>query len=580
MSWIDWVILGCFLTYTIWDGTRGGKQAKTITDYFLANRSMPWWAMGLSVMATQASAITFIGTTGQAFTSDMRFIQIYLSMPFAMIILSITLIPFYHKLKNFSAYEVLEDRFGLKTRLLTSGLFLISRGLALGTIIAAPAYVLSLLLHISLPITILIMGLIATIYTMFGGISGVIRTDVKQMSIMFFGIFFSLFWILNQLPESVSFSDTLYLAGSLDKLKTVDFSWDFSNKYTVWSGFIAGLFLMLSYFGTDQSQVQRYLTAKSQTDAQQSLLVSAFAKIPLQFIILFLGVLLYVFFIFNPMPLSFRAADNTSFQTEERVKEFTDAESSYSELAKLRQENALKAVETRSKTDQAAFVAADKALQDLKKQEMNRRAEVLQTDLNDTNYIFPYFIISYLPIGVIGIIISAIFAAALSSIDSELNALSTCSIVDWYYRLHETKKTDAHYLKSSKAATLFWGILATLSAIALGETKSIIELVNQIGSYFYGSILGVFILLLFFKRASGNAAFVGLILGMIVVFLADSIFYNHVTDTYFFHSSFIPSPANSGKAFAFLWLNPLGAATVVLVGMIYPSSPKSNKLVA
>jgi Na+/proline symporter len=570
MSWIDWLILGSFLAYTIWDGTRGGKQAKTITDYFLANRTMPWWAMGLSVMATQASAITFIGTTGQAFTSDMRFIQIYLSMPFAMIILSVTLIPFYHKLKNFSAYEVLEERFGLKTRLLTSGLFLISRGLALGTIIAAPAYVLSLLLHISLPITIMIMGLIATVYTMFGGISGVIRTDVKQMSIMSFGIFFSLIWIYNQLPDSVSLDDTLYLAGSLNKLKTVDFSWDLSNKYTVWSGFIAGLFLMLSYFGTDQSQVQRYLTAKSQTDAQQSLLLSAFAKIPLQFIILFLGVLLYVFFIFNPMPLSFRAADVNGVQTEQTAQEFSNAESAYSELAKLRKENALKVLETRSSSDQKAFVASDKALMDLKKEEMSRRAAVLKTDLNDTNYIFPYFIISYLPIGIIGLIISAIFAAALSSIDSELNALSTCSIVDWYYRLHETKKSDAHYLNSSKAATLFWGVLATFSAIILGETKSIIELVNQIGSYFYGSILGVFILLLFFKRVGGNAAFVGLLLGMIVVFLADSVFYNSVLDSYFFHPSFTQAPVDSSKVFAFLWLNPLGTFTVVLVGLIYP----------
>ncbi|TNE74301.1 sodium-coupled permease [bacterium] len=571
MSYIDWGVLFAFLAYTIWDGTRGGKEAKNIDSFFLANRSMPWWAMGLSVMATQASAITFIGTTGQAFTEDMRFVQVYLSMPFAMVILAVTLVPFYYKLKNYSAYEVLESRFGLPTRLLTSALFLISRGLALGTIIAAPSYVLSLLLKLDLSLTIIIIGSIATIYTMFGGISGVIRTDVKQMTIMLFALAFSFFWMWFNLPTKVSLGDALYLAGSLDKLNTIDFTFDVSEKYSVWSGLIAGLFLMLSYFGSDQSQVQRYLTAKSLKDAQGSLLMSAFAKVPMQFFILFLGVLMYVFFIFQPSPLSFRAVDDTTQQILQ-TEEAQQAEQLYTNLHQLRNEKAQEAIQSRTESAQEAFVQADAAINLLKKEEMKRREKELQTDLNETNYIYPYYILHHIPIGIIGLIIAAIFAAALSSIDSTLNALSTCSIVDWYKRLHTEKKSDEHYLKASRYTTFFWGVLATLSAIALGETKSIIELVNQIGSYFYGSILGVFVLLLWVPRANGKGALAGLLLGMFTVFLFDSL-YLAQNGSWFIDNSLFHAGMQGKKALSYLWLNPIGTVVVVLVGLAL-QSPK------
>jgi Na+/proline symporter len=574
MSYIDWGILLAFLAYTIWDGTRGGKQAKNIDSFFLANRSMPWWAMGLSVMATQASAITFIGTTGQAFTEDMRFVQIYLSMPFAMVILALTLVPFYNRLRNYSAYEVLESRFGLGTRLLTSALFLISRGLALGTIIAAPSYVLSLLLNMDLSLTMVIIGVVATIYTMFGGISGVIRTDVKQMSIMLFALGFTFFWMWFNLPTDVSLGDALYLAGTLDKLNTIDFSFDFSEKYSVWSGVIAGLFLMLSYFGSDQSQVQRYLTAKSLKDAQGSLLVSAFAKVPMQFFILFLGVMMYVYFIFAPSPLSFRVVDAATkdvLQTEEAQQ----AEQLFANLHDLRSEKAQEAIKTRNSVAQEAFVKADEAINLLKKEEMKRREQELKTDLNETNYIYPYYILNHIPIGIIGLIIAAIFAAALSSIDSTLNALSTCSIVDWYQRLHKQKKSDEHYLKASRATTLFWGILATLSAIALGETRSIIELVNQIGSYFYGSILGVFVLLLWVPRANGKGAIAGLLLGMLTVFVCDSI-YISAEQTLFLKNGLFQSALEGKKFFSYLWLNPIGTFVVVFVGLLLQE--RQNKL--
>lgn len=566
MSWIDWAILSLFLIYTIWDGTRSGKKATNIDGFFLANRSMPWWAMGLSVMATQASAITFIGTTGQAYMEDMRFVQVYLSMPFAMVILAVTLVPFYNRLKSFSAYEVLEERFGLSTRLVTSALFLLSRGLALGTIIAAPSYVLALLLNMNLSLTMIVIGSIATVYTMLGGVAGVIKTDVKQMVIMLLAIGFSFFWILTNLPKDVGFEDALYLAGSLDKLGAIDFSFDVSDKYTVWSGLIAGSFLMLSYFGSDQSQVQRYLTARSLKDAQNSLLVSAFAKVPMQFIILLLGVMLYVFFVFVRPPLSFHQLNPNL--TEDIHLPKNQAEQDYHDAHLERKNKALSAIKNKSEANKQAFIDADKKVHEIRNQEIKRRENVQGVDLNDTNYVFPYFILSHIPIGIVGIIIAAVFAAALSSIDSTLNALSTCSIVDWYQRLHKKKRSEAHYLKASRYTTLLWGVLATLSAIALGETKSIVELVNQIGSYFYGSILGVFVLLLWVKKANGKGALLGLALGMLSVFFFDSL-YVLANGTYQFYPAFMDAPETANKVFTYLWLNPIGTGVVTIVGFLF-----------
>ncbi|MGM0587807.1 MAG: sodium:solute symporter [Bacteroidota bacterium] len=558
MSWIDWTILLLFLGYTIWDGTRRNIDTENIDGFFLANRSMPWWAMGLSVMATQASAITFIGTTGQAYVEDMRFVQTYLAIPFAMVILCLTLVPFFIKMRNFSAYEVLEERFGLPTRLFTAFLFLMSRGLALGTVIAAPSYVLALLLDFPLTWTILIIGTIATLYTMVGGISGVIFTDVKQMAVMAFGLLFSFGWIMYQLPDSVGLGDTLYLAGSIDKLTTFDPTFDISEKYNVWSGVIAALFLMLSYFGTDQTQVQRYLTAKSLKDARKSLLLTAYAKVPMQFFILLLGVMLYVFFVFNPAPLSFRAAAPPSGPETEQVVQ------QYEQLHEERRTAALSAITSRSPEATQTFQRTDRQLNKLREQEIDRREHVLQQGLNDTNYIFPYFILSHIPVGIVGLLVAGIFAAALSSIDSELNALSTVTIVDWYRRWHQEEKSERHYLRASRATTVLWGMLATLAAVALGETNSIIELVNQIGSYFYGSILGVFVLMLWVKSANGWGAFTGLLAGMGTVFLFDRLYWLGTELTFIGPGTLLPDHAQ--KAIEYLWLNPVGTFTVVVVG--------------
>jgi len=567
MHWIDWLVLIAFLAYTIWDGTRQGKDSTNIEGFFLANRAMPWWAMGLSVMATQASAITFIGTTGQAYVEDMRFVQIYLAVPFAMIILCLTLVPFFHKLQNFSAYEVLEERFGLSTRLFTSLIFLCSRGLGLAIIIAAPSYVLALLLDLPLSTTILIIGLIATFYTMVGGISGVIHTDIKQMAVMVFGLCFSFYWIITSLPEDVNISDSLYLAGTLGKLEALDLNFDISEKYNIWTGVIAALFLMLSYFGTDQSQVQRYLTAASLKDARKSLLLTAYAKIPMQFFILLLGVMLYVFYIFGPAPLTFRSVEPDTVQNSEVVAgELLEQE--YQAAYLERKEAAKKLLETRDPKSAEAFVSADTYLNEVRQKEMERQERITQSSINDTNYIFPYFILNQIPIGIIGLVVAGIFAAALSSIDSELNALSTVFIVDWYKRLTQKEYSETWYLRSSRIVTLFWGILATLAALALGETRSIIELVNKIGSYFYGSILGVFILLLWVKRANGFGALSGLICGMGSVFVFDRLYDNPETGVYQFFMPWNTIPEGFEKTIEYLWLNPLGTGVVVVVGIL------------
>ena len=567
MHWIDWAVLFAFLAYTVWDGTRKGKDSHNIEEYLLAGRSMPWWAAGLSIMATQASAITFIGTTGIAYVEDMRFVQVYLAIPFAMILICIFLVPFFNRMKAFTAYEVLEERFGLKTRLTTSGLFLISRGLALGAVIAAPSYVLALLLGLPLWGTILIIGLLATGYTMVGGVAGVITTDVKQMAVMMFGLIFCFVIIVFNLPQEIGFGDAIYLAGSLDKLTALDLSFDLSEKYNIWSGVFAALFLMLSYFGTDQTQVQRYLTTSDVVQARKSLLLSAYAKVPMQFFILLLGVMLYIFFIFNEAPISFRSTDPVA-QTKEQVNRGQLIETQYLEADEKRHSLAIAATKNRDIASQQAFLEADYDFNTARKKELVLQAEIQNADVNDTNYIFPYFILKYIPIGLVGLIVAGIFAAAMSSIDSELNALTTVSIVDWYKRLDTRGHEESHYLKSSRGVTLLWGVIATVSALALGETRSIIELINQIGSYFYGSILGVFILLLWVKKANGNGALAGLLSGMFAVFTFDRLFYNATTQDYSFFLPWTQVPETYSKAIEFLWLNPLGAFVVVVVGFV------------
>jgi Na+/proline symporter len=562
MHWIDWLVLTTFFIYTLWDGLRHQARTENLEDLMLARRNVSWWAAGLSVMATQASAITFIGTTGQAYMEDMRFLQVYLGLPLAMIILSGTLVPFFYRTRAYTAYELLERRFGLNVRLATSFLFLLSRAASLGITIAAPAYVLALILAVPLDWTIVIIGATATVYTMFGGISGVIRTDMKQMVLMLAGLVFCFFWIGHEMPEEVSFGDSLALAGAAGKLRTIDFDFDPSEKYNFWSGLLAGLFLMLSYFGADHSQVQRYLTARSLTDARGSLLLSAIVKIPIQFFILLLGAYLYVFYVFADRPLLFVPDTDRSAMQEQIITGDADFE----RLQAERKAAALALLSNPTDAEQRQrFQRLDRSVAHLREAEIVRLEAASDDSRNDTNYVLPYFVLTRLPIGVVGLIVAAILAAALSSIDSMLNSLAASSVIDWYQRLQNHRRSEGHYLYAARLATALWGILATLSALVFGETDSIIELVNEVGSYFYGPILGVF-LLLWVPKATGRSALIGLSVGLAVVFLAGSFYHAETGTAVFLRMPFGGEIGELRPVLSYLWLNPIGVAATVLVG--------------
>ena len=562
MSLTDWLVLLMFFGFTLWDGLRGNQKNGNLGELLLAGRRMRGIAIGFSIMATQASAITFIGTTGQAYMYDMKFIQIYLGLPLAMIIICITLLPFFHKLKPYTAYEALENRFGIKTRVITGFLFLFSRGISLGITIAAPAYVLALILKVPLSSTIIIIGIGTTAYTMFGGIQGVIRTDIKQMILMLLGLVICFGWIIFHLPENVSAIDALYLAGATEKLTTIDWDFDISHKYNIWSGLIAGFFLMLSYFGADQSQVQRYLTARSLADARTSLMLSALIKIPMQFFILLLGVYMYVFYVFEERPLLF---------IPQQANELTDErsyESDFQLIHSERQEAAFGYLANRKdKLQKQNFVQLDRQAAQLRQAEIIRLEEEKGDSRNDTNYVLPFFILQNLPPGLIGLIIAAILAATLSSIDSMLNSLAAVTIIDGYQRLSPRKKSDRHYMKAARWATAIWGALATLSALVFGETESIIELINQIGSYFYGPILGIF-LLIFVKGVQEKEAIISLIVGFIAVMAVSGLYIACCPWHLHFFFPFQHIPYGYHAWIEYLWLNPIGALVVLATGFI------------
>lgn len=543
MHWLDWAIVAAYLVYIVYDGLRLTKKSNEIEGYFLASRSLPWWAVGLSVMATQLSAITLVGTTGQAYSDGMRFIQFYFGLPFAMVILCVTAVPFFYRAKVFTAYEYLERRFDSKTRSLTSFLFLISRGLSCGVIVAAPSVVLSLVLGWNEVTTILVMGLTTTIYTMFGGVQAVTWTDVKQMIVIFVGLAVILFVIIGQFPAGVSIGEAMELAGAAGRMKAVDTRFDLNETYTLWSGLIGGLFLMLSYFGCDQSQVQRFLTAKSVSEGRTSLLMSAFVKIPMQVLILFIGVMVFVFYQFTQPPMIFKADDRA--KVEQRA-EYQQLNSEYSQAYAARQQAALDfANQQNDATAKQNFVAANDQMTGIRKRVGDLVKSVTGKNFNDVNYVFPTFVTTYAPAGVIGLIIAAIFAAAMSSISAELASLSTATVIDFYRRHYCTDAPDSHYLNVSKIATGLWGIFACVVALYAGRLGSLIEVVNKFGSYFYGSLLGVFVLAIGTKRATGNGAFFGLIAGIAAVAVV----------------------GNTTKI-SFLWYNVVGCVVVVIVGML------------
>jgi Na+/proline symporter len=562
MRLLDWAVVIAYLVYIIWDGVRMTKHSGDAEGYFLANRSLPWWAVGLSVMATQLSAITLVGTTGQGYNDGMRFIQFYYGLPLAMVILCITAVPFFYRAKVFTAYEYLEKRFDLKTRTLTSFFFLISRGLGVGVIIAAPSVILSIVLGWSETATVFAMGLSTTIYTMVGGVQAVTWTDVKQMIIIFFGLFVCLFIILSKFPPEVSLSDALHLAGATGRLTTVDTTFDLKQTYTLWSGLVGGLFLMLAYFGCDQSQVQRFLTAKSVGEGRTSLLMSAFVKIPMQFLILLVGVLVFVFYQFQPPPMIFNRVEQTKVAEGARAADYNTLNAEYERAFAERQRAAVEYVKQEDSQDAAARASAREAYLAANKGFNEARARGLtlvkessgNKTFTDVNYVFPMFVVQNMPAGVIGLIIAAIFAAAMSSISAELNALATATTIDFYRRHYKPQADDRHYVKIGRIATGVWGLFACFVALYATTLGSLIEVVNRFGSFFYGSLLGVFVLAIGVRRARARGAFWGLLFGITSVWIA-----SRFTDI------------------AFLWFNVIGCLVVVVVGYLLSLTVRDPK---
>jgi len=539
---LDWVIVAVYLVYVLVDGVRRSKGTREIEGYFLANRSLPWWAVGLSVMATQLSAITLIGTTGQGATDGLRFVQFYFGLPLAMVILGVTLVPFLHGARVFTAYEYLERRFDARTRSLTSFLFLVARGMSCGTIIAAPAVVFSAIFGWGLLWSVALMGVPTVIYTMIGGVQAVTWVDVKQMGLIVFAVIAVIVTLFVQLP--VAPDHALALAGATGRLRAFDFSLDLTNDFTFWSGLIGGTFLMLSYFGTDQSQVQRYITAKSVDQARSSLLMSAYWKIPLQALILLMGVLVFVFFVFQRPPLLFNPAQEQAVRAAEPAK-YGGLDERYRTALHERETAAHAVAVEASAASLEAFRAREADVGALRTEALGLARRVTGTTAQDVNYVMPYFVLHFLPVGLIGIFVAAVLAAAMSSIAAELNSLATVTVIDFYRRWVRPEAPDAHYLLVSKAATGFWGLFACVVAMFAATLGSLIVVVNRFGSFFYGSILGVFLLAMI-PRARATGAFFGLIAGMAAVGVVNF----------------------GAPSVSWLWHNVIGAVTVVAVGMV------------
>ena len=536
---INWLIVGAYLAYVLVDGIRRAKGTREIEGYFLAGRTLPWWAVGLSVMATQLSAVTMIGTTGQGATDGLRFVQFYFGLPLAMVILSVTLVPFLRGAGVYTAYEYLERRFDARTRTLTALLFLLSRGMSCGVIIAAPAVVFSALFGWPLVWCVALIGIPTVAYTMLGGIQAVTWADVKQMVLIVVALLAVIVVLIVQMP--VSPGDALHIAGATGRLKVFDFSFDINETYTFWSGLIGGTFLMLSYFGTDQSQVQRYLAAKSVGAARTSLLMSAYWKIPLQALVLLVGVMVFVYYQFQPPPLLYNPAHESAV-VDVREAEYGALQDRYRAAVALREDAARRVAEGGAMDD---FLAGEAFVQEIRAEALAMAEEVTGESSRDVNYIIPRFVLSELPIGLAGLFIAAVIAAAMSSISSELNSLSTASVIDFYRRWFRPEASDSHYLSVSKAATAFWGLFGCIVALYAVSLGSLIEVVNRFGSFFYGSILGVFLLAMM-PRARGIGAFLGLIAGMIVV----------------------GSVSFGAPDVSFLWHNVIGAVTVLGVGVV------------
>jgi Na+/proline symporter len=536
---LDWVVLVSWLVLLISYGLWRSRGSDTVNQFLLAGKTMPWYAMGLSIMATQAGAITFISTPGQAYVDGMRFVQVYFGLPIAMVILSATVVPIFHRAKVYTAYEYLEQRFDAKTRALVSVIFLIERGLSAGIALAAPGIVLSAILHLPFVWTSIIMGCIVILFTTFGGIKAITWADVPQMIVIFSALILALCIAIHLLPPDVSFLDAARLAGAAGKLNAVVPHFDFKDRYNLWSGVIGGAFLALAYFGTDQSQVQRYLTGKSIGQSRLSLLFNAMAKVPMQFLILFIGAMVFVFFLFDKPPLLFHPVEMARV---EKTPQFPGIESRYDAAFDHRRTAAL---EYKDAHDAASRSTAAEKFRSAQKDLDGARAEALKLSAeNDTNYIFLTFVMRYLPAGIVGLVLAVIFTASMSSSSGEINSLATVTVIDIYKRHFNPSATDHHYLLASRAATVFWGVFATVFSTFAYDFGALIEAVNQVGSLFYGGLLGVFVLAFFAKKVGGTAAFYGVIAGELAIFATARF-----------------------TSIKFLWYNVIGSLVVIAVGL-------------
>jgi len=537
----DWAILIFTILFIVIYGAYKTRDNKNIQSFLKGNNSSNWFTIGISVMATQASAITFLSTPGQAYYDGMGFLQFYLGLPIAMIIICMFFVPLYHKLKVYTAYEFLENRFDKKTRTLGAILFLIQRGLAAGITIFAPSIILSTVLDIDIKILNFLVGFLVIIYTMTGGTKAVNITQKQQMFIIFFGLFFVFFILIDKYPEELTVSKFLDYSRSSEKFKILDFSIDPNNRYTFWSGITGGLFLALSYFGTDQSQVQRYISGKSIKEIRLGLIFNGIFKIPMQFFILLLGVMVFVFFEFNKSPVNYNP-QVISYMEKNYTSEYDELTKEYDKITKDKHN-----IQGKFLSNTIDFPAELNAIQIKEKEIRTKVKEIVSNEdntieENDKDYVFLHFILNYLPRGLIGLLIAVIICAAMSSTASELNALAATTTIDLYKRNHVNKKSDKHYLNATKLFTVFWGIIAIIFASFGTLFENLIQLVNIIGSIFYGTILGIFLVAFFFKKIKSNSVFYSACISQAVIF------------TIFFTTDI-----------SYLWLNFIGASLTVLL---------------
>lgn len=563
MSVTDWLVLAITLLSIVLYGIWKGRGAKNMEGYLLADKQLPWYHVCLSVMATQASAITFLSAPGQAYTDGMRFVQFYFGLPLAMVVLCITFIPIFHKLNVFTAYEYLEKRFDIKTRSLTAFLFLLQRGLSTGISIYAPSIVLSTILNINITYTTVFIGGIVIIYTTYGGARAVSYTHMLQMGIIFGGLFFAGYMVVHLLPEDIGFMDALHIAGKMEKLNAIDTQFNWDNKYNIWSGIIGGFFLQLSYFGTDQSQVGRYLTGKSIAQSRLGLLMNGLVKIPMQFFILLIGTLVFSFYQFNSPPVFFNKVEVQKIEKSSYSDEYKNLEEGYIIVNENKKEKVNQLIKAIDEENEETINAAHSQLLDVDKQSNEIRKKAIglikknnpAADVNDSNYIFLNFITQYLPTGLVGLLIAIIFLASMGSTASGLNSLASASVVDFYKRFSNKDLGDKENVAASRYATVGWGIFCVIVGLYAGKLGNLIEVVNILGSLFYGTILGIFLVAFYLKSVGGTAVFYAALIAEVFIIVA---WLTELT--------------------AFLWLNVIGCLLVMAISLLLNKLLKRSKL--